>query len=66
MVAVTGFPAIVDAFLDFFVPTNVVIMDNVLSEGRFWIMRGDSQRDSVRPEPVFALVSLLQTDVASG
>ena len=34
--AICAFPAITSTFLNFFVPTNVVIMDNVLSDCRLF------------------------------
>jgi hypothetical protein len=61
--AICGFPAIADTFLNFFVPTNVVIMDNVLSDEGFSY---EAVHNTIPSEqPAYAMVALHKADTAS-
>jgi hypothetical protein len=58
--AICAFPAITTSFLNFFVPTNVVIMDNVLDDGGFSYQA--LHNGIPTGEPTFALVDLAKAD----
>ena len=58
--AICAFPAITVNFLNFFVPTNVVIMDNVLGDGGFSYQALHNGIPS--GEPTFALLDLAKAD----
>jgi hypothetical protein len=58
--AICAFPAITVNFLNFFVPTNVVIMDNVLSDEGFSYQALHNAIPSA--EPVFAMIGLNKAD----
>jgi hypothetical protein len=60
---ICAFPAINLMFLNFFVPTNVVIMDNVLSDGGFSY---ESVHNTIpTQQPTYALVALNKAELAS-
>ena len=61
--AICAFPAITANFLNFFVPTNVVILDNVLSDEGF----SNEAVQNVIPtgQPAYAMIALHKADVAS-
>jgi len=61
--AICAFPAITANFLNFFVPTNVVIMDNVLSDEGFSY---EALQNSIPNEqPAYAMIALHKADDAS-
>lgn len=61
--AISAYPAIVNAFLNFFVPTNVVIMDNVLSDSSF---AHEAIHNTIpTQEPRYALIALSKADTTS-
>ena len=61
--AICAFPAITSTFLNFFVPTNVVIMDNVLSDEGFSY---EAVNNTIPDEqPAYAMVALHNADTAS-
>jgi hypothetical protein len=61
--AIAGFPAMTSTFLNLFVPTNVVIMDNVLSDCSY----SESAMSNAIPtaEPAFALVEFHNATIRS-
>lgn len=58
-----GFPAINNSFLNFFVPTNVVILDNVLFDGGFSYEAVHNAIPAAQPE--YAMIALHKADVPS-
>ncbi|HXR03153.1 MAG TPA: hypothetical protein VN836_00420 [Verrucomicrobiae bacterium] len=61
--AICAFPAITANFLNFFVPTNVVIMDNVLSDEGFSY---EAVQNTIPDEqPAYAMIALHKADTAS-
>jgi hypothetical protein len=61
--AICAFPAMTRNFLNFFVPTNVVIMDNVLSDGGFSY---EAIHNAIPTEqPSYALVEMHKADLNS-
>jgi hypothetical protein len=61
--AICAFPAITTAFLNFFVPTNVVIMDNVLSDEGFSYEAVNNNIPN--QQPAYAMIALHKADTAS-
>jgi len=61
--AVAAFPAMASTFLNFFEPTNVVIMDNVLSDCSY--SESAISNDIPTQEPTFALVEFHNASVSS-
>lgn len=61
--AIVGFPALADNFLNMFAPTNVVILDNVLSDCSY----SEPAINNAIPtaEPAFALVEFHQASLGS-
>src|SRR5664279_372495 len=61
--AICAFPAITANFLNFFVPTNVVILDNVLSDEGFSY---EAVQNAIPTEqPAYAMIALHKADTAS-
>jgi len=61
--AIAAFPAMTSTFLNLFVPTNVVIMDNVLSDCSY---SEESMSNNIpMAEPTFALVEFHDADINS-
>jgi hypothetical protein len=61
--AITGAPLLVGNFVDLFLPTNVVIMDNVLSDGGYDY---NSIHNAIpTAQPSYALVALYNSDANS-
>jgi len=61
--AICAFPNITSSFLNFFVPTNVVIMDNILSDEGFSY---EAVNNAIPDEqPAYAMVALHMADTAS-
>jgi hypothetical protein len=61
--AISAFPYIIPSFLNFFVPTNVVILDNVLSDSCYSY---DAIHSSIPTgQPVYALIALFKADTTS-
>ncbi len=61
--AICAFPAITANFLNFFVPTNVVIVDNVLSDEGFSY---EAVQNTIPSEqPAYAMIALHNADTAS-
>ncbi|MGA2685791.1 MAG: hypothetical protein ABSF51_12130 [Verrucomicrobiota bacterium] len=61
--AICAFPAITSTFLNFFVPTNVVIMDNILSDEGFSY---EAVNNTIPDEqPAYAMIALHKADTAS-
>ncbi len=58
--AICAFPAITTTFLNFFVPTNVVIMDNVLSDEGFSFEAVNNAIPSA--QPAYAMIGLNEAD----
>ena len=61
--AICAFPAITQNFLNFFVPTNVVIMDNVLFDEGFSYEA--TQNTIPNEQPVYAMIALFKAGTAS-
>ena len=61
--AICAFPAITANFLNFFVPTNVLIMDNVLSDEGFSYEA--VQNTIPNEQPAYAMIALHKADTAS-
>jgi len=61
--AICAFPAITANFLNFFVPTNVVIMDNVLFDEGFSYEA--VQNNIPTDQPAYAMIALFKADKAS-
>ena len=61
--AICAFPAITTTFLNFFVPTNVVIMDNVLSDEGFSYEAVNNTIPT--DQPAYAMIALHKADTAS-
>ena len=61
--AICAFPAITANFLNFLIPTNVVIMDNVLSDEGFSFEA--VQNTIPTDQPVYAMIALNKADTAS-
>ena len=61
--AICAFPAITANFLNFFVPTNIVIMDNVLSDEGFSFEAVQNTIPS--DQPAYAMIALLKADTVS-
>ena len=61
--AIVAFPYIVNAFLNFFVPTNVVIMDNVLSDSGFSYEAAHNAIPT--QQPGYAMIALFKADTTS-
>ncbi len=61
--AIAAFPAMTSTFLNLFVPTNVVIMDNVLSDCSY---SEEAMSNNIpMAEPAFALVEFHNADIGS-
>ena len=56
--ALDGFPYIFTSFINFFVPTNLVIMDNILSDGGYCYEAVNNTTPS--QEPVYALMAFFK------
>jgi hypothetical protein len=61
--AISAFPSITPSFLNFFVPTNVVILDNVLSDEGFSYEAVNNNIPNQQPD--FAMVEMHKADNAS-